>query len=199
MEELRKKFEGHIKENEHIVWCGRPKQGILIRDVDLIAIPMSLILFGFSIVLNYAIYNYYPGISFMFLGFMLSFVCVYAGIIRFFRNSWHRKYLFYCITTKRVLVIKGKKKEKLSTLPLKNIESLEITTEKDLSGFITFGTVNPVWPWLLGGFYFTSENIPGIELVPNVGQVYDILVQQLESNVDPEVLIRLYPGKDNAN
>src|SRR5271155_5691444 len=117
MGELEKKFAGHIKENEQIAWCGKPKQGILIRDVDLIAIPMSIILLGFSFILDFAVIYYHAGIAMLFLGIMLTALFIYAGVLRFFRNAQHRKYLFYCITTKRVLVIQGKKKKKLNTLP----------------------------------------------------------------------------------
>lgn len=198
MEELHKIFTGYLKEGEKIAWCGKPRQGVLIRDVDMIAIPMSLILLGFSLILNYAAFFYHAGFLFISLGILFGLLFIYAGILRFSMNARHRKNLFYCITTKRILVVRGRKK-KLLTIPLKSIEELDVTVEKDKSGFITFGTVNPVWPWLLGGFYFTSQNIPGLELVPNVEGVYDILIEQLQSQVDIEVIARLRPGREDLN
>jgi hypothetical protein len=198
VDDLEKIFSEFIKENEDIAWCGKPKQGILIRDMDLIAIPMSLILFGFALILDYAVFYYKAGFQFLSLSFFITLLLFYGGIIRFFANAHHRKNLFYCITTKRILVISGKKR-KLSTLPLKNIEDPEITVEKDGTGFITFGTANPIWPWLFGGFYFTSENVPGLELIPNAEYVYEILLQQLHNQVNPEVIARLTPGKEDMN
>ncbi|MCY7360637.1 MAG: hypothetical protein LH629_01005 [Ignavibacteria bacterium] len=195
--EIDKKFEVHLKENEKIVWSGRPKQGILMRDVDIIIIPMSLILFGFALIMDYAAFTYQVSFVFKSLGVLLSLSVIYIGVLRFFVNANHRKKLFYCITSKRILVLSGKKK--FSTLPLRNIESLDKTTENDGSGFITFGTVNPVWPWLFGGFYFTAENIPGLELVPDADIVYQILIHELQTNVDPEILEKLKPGKEDLN
>lgn len=157
--EIDSKFLVHLKENEKIAWSGQPKQGILMRDVDMIIIPMSFILLGFALILDYAVITYPVSWTFKSLGFLLSISFIYVGILRFFVNARHRRKLFYCITTKRVLVLSGKKK--FSTLPLRNIESLDKTVENDGSGFITFGTVNPVLALALWWILFYRRKYSG--------------------------------------
>jgi hypothetical protein len=191
-------FNQYLKENETIEWSGTPKQGILIRDLDMLVIPMSFILFGFALIIDYAVIRYDAPWLFKSLGFVLSVSFIYVGILRFFINARHRRNIHYAITSKRVLLFNSGSK-KLQTLPLRNIEDLDITIEKDGSGFITFGSLNPVWPWLFGGFYFSKNDLPGLELIPNAKIVYNILNNLLDSNVDPYVIEKLKPGKEGLN
>lgn len=86
----------------------------------------------------------------------------------------------------------------LLTLPLKHIQNVELSLEKDGSGYLSFGKSNPVWPWLFGTFLFTGEQIAGLELVPDAEKVYQLLLKQLDSPVDPEVREELR-NEDNKN
>jgi hypothetical protein len=195
---LHELFQPFLKPGEKIVWTGQPKQGLLIRDADMIAIPMSIMLFGFALLLDYLSVafdvHWITRVSAVFF----SGLFVYLGVLRFFVAAKRRRYIRYCLTTKRILVITGKK-NMLETLPLGQIERAEITAEKDGSGHISFGNSNPVWPWLLGTFYFSSAPVPGLELIPDLERVYELLVQQLKSQVDPRVLDELKPNAEEMN
>lgn len=183
--ELDGLFEKYLKEEERILWVGQPKQGIQIRDADMILIPMSIILIGFSIILNYTLFHYEASILFYMVGVILAASAIYMGIIRFFADSAKRSHTYYCITSKRVIVLRGKKKPVIKTLPFKNIERMDTTDEKDGSGFIIFGATNPLYPWLLGGFYFTAESVPGLELLPDVNFVYNLITSQIKISISP--------------
>src|SRR5215217_6173761 len=112
-------FGKYLKEEEKILWSGQPKSGIQLRDADLLLIPISIILIGFSIGLDYSMIYFKAPFIFKVAGVLFAAAGFYTGAIRLFLDRSKRKRIFYCITSKRVLVISGRKK-KLSTLPLKN-------------------------------------------------------------------------------
>ncbi|MGB3075259.1 MAG: hypothetical protein WBB36_08050 [Chitinophagales bacterium] len=178
-------FKEYLKEEEIILWTGQPKRGIQIRDADLILIPMSIILIGFSIILDYTLVHYNSGIFFKLFGGLLALAGIELGLIRFIMDAARRASTFYCITNKRIIVLTGKRKRLIKTLPLKNIDRMEITEENDGSGFIIFGNTNPLYPWLLGGFYFTTDSVPGLELLPDVKNVYRIINKQIKVDLTP--------------
>lgn len=148
---------------------------------------MSIILIGFAMILDYILMIYEAPFLFKVFGALLIILGIYFGIIRFSLDMLKRKRTFYCITDRRVLVISGRK-HKLKTLPLKNIDHLDKTEEKDGSGFIIFGSVNPLWPWLLGNFYMVGDTVPGLEMLPDVNSVYDILEGQIKKPIAAEII-----------
>lgn len=183
-------FTPHLKDGEKILWLGNPRRGFYLRDADIILIPFSIILIGFTVILEYAIFHYDSSIAFKILGFMFALGGIYLGFIRYFLDAVKRKSEFYCITNKRILVIAGSNK-KLKTLPLKNIDQMDKTEERDGSGFIIFGTTNPLWPWLFGKFYMTNNNIPGLEMITEVNEVYSLLQNQIKIEISPLIIEKL--------
>lgn len=173
-------FESYLKPGESILWTGQPKPGIQIRDADMILIPMSIILIGFSIILNYTLFHYRANLILLIFAIAIGIAGIYGGALRFFSDAAKRARTHYCITTHRVIVLTAKQKPAIKTLPLKNIDRMDITEEKDGSGFIIFGNTNPLYPWLLGGFYFSHDAVPGLELLPDAKLVYNILQKQIK-------------------
>ncbi|HUM46012.1 MAG TPA: hypothetical protein PLD84_03720, partial [Chitinophagales bacterium] len=101
-------FKPYLKEDENILWSGQPKRGVQIRDADIILIPMSIILIGFSLILDYTLMHYDSSVVFKLFGGLLAVAGIYMGLIRFFTDAAKRAQTFYCITTKRVIVLTGK-------------------------------------------------------------------------------------------
>lgn len=89
------------------------------------------------------------------------------------------------MTDKRILMLSEKNQKNFQTLPLKDIEQLDFSEEKDGSGFVFFGNTNPIWPWLFGKFFFTHGTIPGFELVPEVQKVDFIIKEAIANYIDP--------------
>ncbi len=96
-------------------------------------------------------------------------------------------------------MLSGKNQQKFQTLPLKDIEQLDYSEEKDDSGFIFFGNTNPIWPWLFGKFFFTFGAIPGFELIPDVQKVNLIIKEAIGNYVDPFVLEKVKPDAKSLN
>ncbi len=189
-----------IQENEEVLWQGVPRQGILFRDLDILAIPMSIMLFGFSIILDFAIIHYKVGFAILSFAILLNILFLYLGVFRFIINARRRKNQAYILTNKRIIVSqKNRSGIKYKTLPYRNIEGLEITNEKDGYGFITFGNINPVLPWLFGGYVLNGDKLYGLELVPNAAKVHEIILNQCSIQID-EVLkphLKVHPKQMN--
>lgn len=189
-----------IQENEQILWRGMPRQGILLRDLDILAIPMSIMLFGFSVILDFAIIHYKAGIAMLSLAILLNILFLYLGVFRFIVNARRRKNQEYILTNKRIIVSqKGRGGTKYKTLPYRNIEGLDLTTEKDGYGFITFGNINPVLPWLFGGYVLNGDKLYGLELVPNAVEVHQIILNQCTLQIE-DVLkphLKIHPKQMN--
>lgn len=189
-----------LQENETILWHGIPKQGILLRDLDILAIPMSIMLFGFSMILDFAIIHFQVSYLFLSLAVMLNIMFLYLGVFRFILNARRRKKQEYFITNKRIIVsYNSRKGVSYKTLPLRNIDGIDITTEKDGYGFITFGNINPVLPWLFGGYVLNGDKIYGLELVPDAQRVYDLICEQcsieIEDTLKPH--LKIHPKQMN--
>lgn len=195
--EIARNFDRYMKPEEDILWCGQPKQGVQLRDADIILIPMSIILIGFSIIIDYTLLHYDSGIILNVFGVLLGVAGLYMGLIRFLADAIKRGHTYYCITTKRVLVLTGRNRTMIKTLPLKNIDRMDRTDEKDGSGFIIFGNTNPLYPWLLGGFYFVQDAVPGLEMLSDVKQVYDIISQQIKVELPAALVASI--SKEKAN
>lgn len=184
MEGLSAAFLPVLKEGEKILWTGSPKNGFFLRDADIILIPFAIILVGFATIIDYIIIAYRAPFAYQLFGIMLAGAGIYMAGLRFVRDYWRRRHIFYCITNRRVLKLHGRGR-RLVTLPLSNIDRLDKTEEKDGSGFILFGNTNPLWPWLFGKFYFASQPLPGLELIPDVNNVYQLLRRQISIQVSP--------------
>lgn len=195
--EISRRFDSYMKPEEAILWCGQPKQGIQLRDADIILIPMSIILIGFSVIIDYTLLQYDSGILFKLFGVLLGIAGLYMGLIRFLSDAIKRAHTYYCITTKRVIVLTGRNRTLIKTLPLKNIDRMDRTDEKDGSGFIIFGNTNPLYPWLLGGFYFVHDAVPGLEMLTDVKQVYDLISKQVKVELPAALMATI--SKEKAN
>ena len=161
-----------------------------MRDADMILIPISIILVGFAFGLDYSMTQFEAPFIFKIAGVLFAAVGIYVGAIRLVLDRWRRQHTFYSITSKRVLVISGRKK-KLSTLPLKNIDRLDKTEEKDGSGFIIFGNTNPLWPWLIGKFVMSATSVPGLILLPDVNVVFNLLEELVKVSMPSSLVEKI--------
>ncbi len=196
---IEENFIPKLKPNENILWCGAPKRGFLLKDSDMILIPISIIMLGFSFILDYILISYDSPLLYKPLGVVFTLIGLYIGFFRLVLDARRRKNTMYCLTNKRILRLDGKHSGQFQTLQLKDIQQLDKTIEKDGSGFILFGTINPLIPWLLGGFTTTKAVLPGLEFVPDVELVYEKISLAISSHVDPLVLEKIKPGEDSLN
>ncbi|MDY0091675.1 MAG: hypothetical protein RBT80_03145 [Candidatus Vecturithrix sp.] len=94
-----------LDNNELLLWAGQPKQGIFFRKSDIVFTVVSYLWGGGWIYWEYHVMTqpyslWYKlwGIPFMFVGFYLMFG-------RFWVDAFKRKYTYYGLTDKRILII----------------------------------------------------------------------------------------------
>jgi hypothetical protein len=157
-------------------------------------------LFGFSVILDFAILHFKASYAFLSLAFLLNVMFLYLGVFRFILNARRRRNQEYAITNKRVIVSqKTNKNVAFKTLPFRNIEGLDLTLEKDGFGFITFGNINPVLPWLFGGYVLNGDKLYGLDLVPDAQHVFDLINAQSSIEIEEPLvpLVKLKPSQNN--
>lgn len=165
--------------DEKLLWCGRPRKGIIFRTSDIFAIPFSLLWFGFAIFWESAAVKNGP-FFFMLWGIPFILVGLYMSIGRFFYDRQNRANTVYGVTNNRVIIKSGVFKITVESFNIQTMFNMSIDEKQDGSGTIKLDTDNAT---------FASFNIPGlqgrnnkpapaIELIQNVREVYNLILQQ---------------------
>src|SRR5688500_3257518 len=91
-------FSTYLKPGERVDWLGQPKQGLLIRDADMTAIPMSIMLLGFALLLDCLALRHTAAWPIVFFAVTSSAAFLHLGVIRFFTAAHRRRHIYYCLT-----------------------------------------------------------------------------------------------------
>jgi hypothetical protein len=95
-------FADRLMSGEHIVWSGRPGQGIIFMPRDAFNIPVSLLLLGFFI--YGTILGTHAGApGFPWFGYFVICIALYWSVGRFLVDAWIRHNMRYAVTNRRVL------------------------------------------------------------------------------------------------
>ena len=160
-------FQPYLLPGERIVWTGRPKQGVILRPADAFLIPFSLLWLGFALFWNIAVWTLPfegegPDPTFKLFGLPFLIIGIYAVIGRFFHDAAIRKKLAYSLTDQRVLIVKGNRSAKLTSLDLHRLPNLELNEHRDGTGTIIFEAS--------GWSFFNPGHAAGMDLwVPSLG------------------------------
>ena len=168
-------FKPLLKSEEKLLWTGQPKQGFIIRDRDMILIPISIIVIGFAGFINWMVIFYEGSIQLKLIAFVLGIFAINFLIIRFIRDSFKRKHIHFAITNQRVIKKFGVFKKEIRTLPLANLGIIELIEDKKGVGYISFGNNNSLFTWLFGNFRSSEDSVAGFELISDAKRVFDLL------------------------
>lgn len=137
-------FRPSLLANEHILWAGKPKQGVALSARDGFLIPFSLLWGGFALFWNIAVWTFPTdgngtgwfmrlwGLPFLVVGLYLIFG-------RFLHDSAIRKRLNYAVTDRRVLISRQSLfSSRITSLDLHRLPRLELTEFRDQTGTLTF-------------------------------------------------------------
>ncbi len=143
-------FRSYLFTGERILWTGRPKQGITLSGRDGFLIPFSLLWGGFAIFWNVGVWTFPESgenVDWFFRLWGLPFLVIgiYIMIGRFFHDAAIRKHITYAVTDQRVLILKGSRSQKFSSLDLSRLPRLELTEHRDGTGTIAFDNESSTW------------------------------------------------------
>lgn len=171
------KFRDELNPGERIIWSGQPQQGLMLRPSDALMIPFSLMWGGFAIFWEFSVAS--MGVSFFMLwGIPFVLVGLYMIVGRFFFDSMQRGKTYYALTNERVIIISGLVSQNTKTLDIKKLPEINISTNGDGKGTITFGASHPM-AWMYSGSGFPNMgryNIaPSFEMIEDAKIVYQHL------------------------
>jgi hypothetical protein len=159
---------------ERLLWCGRPRPGLMFRRADLYLVPFSLMWGGFAFFWEYLAFGKTPwffelwGIPFVGVGIYLI-----AG--RFFVDAKQREGTVYAVTNERVVILSGIFSRTVKSLNLRTLPDLTLDERADGSGTVTFGMPAVTSSWGAGKSWPGYPQTPGFELIPQARSVYDTI------------------------
>lgn len=111
-------FKNYLREGEQIYWTGRPKTGWVVRKVDRLLIPFSLVWLAAVGFWEYlAQFSSRPGL-YSLLGVPFLLLGLWMAVGRFMADARRRRHTYYALTNQRLLIEDRRKNEGMLRLPL---------------------------------------------------------------------------------
>ena len=160
------RFRPYMLTGERILWTGRPKQGFLLSSRDGLLIPFSVMWGGFAIFWNFGVWTMGngddgPGIFFKLWGLPFLVVGLYLIFGRFLHDIAIRKSVVYAVTDQRVLVLRGTRSPKLTSLDIDRLPRLELSEHRDGTGTIAFEASPISSAYAMNGFSWWIPTLSG--------------------------------------
>jgi len=182
-------IQQQLDAEEHLLWCGKPRDGIRFRLNDVFLIPFSLVWCGFAIfweimALTAIAKAHGPaGAVFPLFGIPFVLLGLYFVFGRFLVEAKSRERMTYAVTDQRVIIIKSFFGRTIKSLSLKTLSDVSLTEHSDGSGIITFGPNSPWVPWFAQSSWPGTQQLspPSFDLIEHAKEVYD-LVRQAQKN-----------------
>ena len=188
-----------LNPDEKLLWRGKPKQGLVIRDRDLILIPVSLIISGFAGFIFWLAFNSSDSLVLKGIAVALLLVAINLLLLRFVRDALKRKGTEYFITNQRVIKLFGRKQSQLKTLPIKNLGMIELIGDESRFSYISFGNNNSLFTWLFGNFRSTENTIAGLELIEDGERIFELLKALQSGNAAVELSVNVPTSSFSKN
>jgi hypothetical protein len=175
--EMTLRFQSELEAGEHILWCGQPKQGLLLRPSDAFLIPFSLFWAGFAIFWEVMAFTGEAPFFFMLWGIPFVLVGLYFLAGRFFVDARQREKTYYALTNERVIILSGLFGRSVRSLSLKTLSEVNLSAKDNGRGTITFGPSQPVGGWYAGAGWpgMGKYAPPAFEMIEDARQVYTLL------------------------
>jgi hypothetical protein len=170
-------IQAELGRDERLLWSGRPRQGIVLRPLDALFIPFSLLWGGFALFWEGA--AIISGAPFFFSLWGIPFVLVGLYMIfgRFIVDARQRANTLYGVTDERIIILSGLLSRNVKSLNLRTLTDVSMDQRANGSGTITFGPASPLGSWGATGMSGFSRvpMPPSFEMIPDVRRVYEII------------------------
>lgn len=157
---------------EQVLWHGRPRQGLLLRQEDAFYIPFSLAWAGLAMRMQAASGRGDP-VAGLFL-----LVGAYITVGRFVADAWVRTRIHYAVTGERILIVSGIFVHTVKSLNLAGLAELRLAERRSGEGTIVFGSERPLpafggrWSSLVHGPQLPP---PRFEAIPDASTVHALI------------------------
>jgi hypothetical protein len=169
--------QAELNLNEHLLWVGQPRRGIVLRATDALMIPFSILWGGFAIFWEISAIRSGAPPFFALFGIPFVLVGVYIIFGRFFVDAWQRVNISYAVTNERIIIRSGRLLKRVKSLNLRTLSDVSMEERRDGSGTITFGPTHPMARWYGGTPWPGTASLysPSFELIPQVTSVYNLI------------------------
>lgn len=172
MEQLRR----FLRPDEHVLWSGEPRRGLVLRPEDAYGIPFGIFWCGFL-----AFWLYQPmktgkaDFSLWGLG-ILSFGLYFMFIDHFLVDAYRRAHTLYAVTTDRVIIISRVFSDKIVSLAFNQLAPVEIRLKSNGEATIKFGPEET-------GRRGRKVVRPAFEFIPDGQKVCDLIMDQVRKTL----------------
>lgn len=161
--------------NEKFIWRGQPKTGWRLKTGDKVRLPVMIAFTLFSVywTLQATAYATPPNLWLMGVPFILF--GVYASLLRYWIEAKERQHTRYAVTNRHVIIHRAWPMQRVTRIPLDDIDYVFIDEAADGSGDIVFGLpIKQMLPFLPQRPRPTRFS-PCFEGIPQVKQVYGLI------------------------
>ncbi len=167
---------------EHVLWEGRPSTGLILRPIEVVLIPFSLMWAGFSVFWNVGVWMIDADggdLFFKLWGLPFLLAGIYITVGRFWLDMRQRQHLMYLVTDRRILILKQGRSSTTKSVDIKRLPSLELDERQDGTGTIRFG---PASSWFGGnnfGIWQPSlDPTPQFIRIENARKIFEMIQKQ---------------------
>jgi Bacterial PH domain len=175
---INDEIKSELSIDEELLWSGQPKQGVIFRNSDMLAIPFSLMWGGFAIFWESSVLTTNAPWFFKLWGIPFVLVGLYMIFGRFFFDAKQRSKSFYAVTSQRIIIVNGVFNRAVKSMNLKTLADTSFFETKNNEGTIIFGTASP-FSAMLSGFSgwpgAAAQMAPQFDSIQNAKQVYEII------------------------
>lgn len=164
--------------SERLLWCGRPRRGLIRLRSDAYMIPLGVLWGVFAIAWVWLIFGRAPMFFRIWAGGIVAVGWSYFLVGRYWVDAWQRAAITYAVTSERVMVVSGMLTRTVRSMGLDSLSGLSLDEDDQGAGVIHFGPIPAFCAWA------AEVSMPGIgrhlvphfELPEGAREVYEIIL-----------------------
>jgi hypothetical protein len=165
----------NLSRDEHVLWHGAPRQGLILRGADALMIPFSLLWSGFALFWEYSVITSRAPLLFTLWGIPFLLMGAYMVAGRFFIEAWKRARTDYTVTNERIIIRSGIFARQVQSLDLRGMGQFSMTENRKGEGTITFG-VSPAGSKFTGlAAWPGDDSVARFDSIAEARKVYELI------------------------
>ena len=161
--------------DEELIWSGHPLGGLRLQASDALGIPLSVCVAGFTFFWEVSVVRNGTSLILELWGIPLMAASLYLLVGRFFYDAALRANTYYGLTNRRVIIMTTLFGANEKSVPLDQMDDIDLSVGNDRRGTITFGTPLPFFASPFGFGLGTPPGPPALTVIENAQDVYDLI------------------------